>query len=555
MGAFAAARGGGAAACFCRLKNQGTPPAQNTINLKHRPPSGDAAAAAATSVRRRGTAAALRLAASIRRRALVVAHAKTTAGSSGSSGSGSASPASAAASRAEKLLAWLEGEGGMGGGFPVEVGETEQGLPCLVASRAVNPRDVLLQAGLACKPQVAASPLGPAVSGLEPWVQLVLWMVWAEAGGEGGAKAEGATLHPYCASLPPHRNSGSPLFWSEEERALLEGSQCAGLVASYREFLATTLAELEEGLFRPHRSLFPAAVFTPEAFLRAFGWLRARAHPPLDQEGVALVPLADLVQHSGASSSSFELRGGRGVFGGGGRTVRLTADRPYAPGEPIEMNFFLGGGEGLQGQLALDYATLDAAAAGFSLPLAIDEDDPFFEDKADVAELSGLGMSATWVLRPTHAPPDELLAYLRLIHCSGEDAFHLEAMFRDAAWSHFLGPISPENERAVCEAVVQGCRAALAGYPSTVEEDARLLAEADWRTRLSGYKRVAVAVRLGEMQALSAYLLNFASRLERLEDLEYYQEAREKSLGVKNIMGVVKDKPAVWKSGGMDLSK
>ena len=72
---------------------------------------------------------------------------------------------------------------------------------------------------------------------------------------------------------------------------------------------------------------------------------------------------------------------------------------------------------------------------------------------------------------------------------------------------------------------------------------------------MSGNERAAVALRLGEMQALSVYLLNFSDRLESLEELEYYEEARARSLGVKNIMGVVKDKPAVWKSGSMDLSR
>ena len=437
------------------------------------PMSPGSTAPAAAKTRHQGVARAAR-----RRHPLMAAQA--IAGSRSSSSSGGAS------SGAMRLQEWLEGEGGMGTGFLVEVGETSQGHPCLVARRAVKPGEVLLQvpenAWVTPTSTVLASTLGPAVSGLEPWVQLVLWMVWAEA--LRGEEEEDGALHPYCSSLPPRCSTLSPLFWTEEEAALLEGSQCLDLVTSYREFLEAKLEELEEGLFRSNRSLFPSEVFTPEAFLRAFGCLRARAHPPLDQgEGIALVPMADLVQHSGASSSSWEVREDRGLFGAassGDRKVSLTADRPYVPGEPIEMNFLLGREDvaaagGLESQLAVDYGALDPAASGFSLPLAIPADDPFFQDKVDVAELSGLGESATWVLRSADAPPDELLAYLRLIHCGGEDAFHLEAMFRDAAWSHFLGPISPENERAVCETVVQGCRAALERYPSTVEEDLRLL--------------------------------------------------------------------------------
>jgi len=50
----------------------------------------------------------------------------------------------------------------------------------------------------------------------------------------------------------------------------------------------------------------------------------------------------------------------------------------------------------------------------------------------------------------THAPtiygwftqvPDDFLAYLRLLNCQAEDAFHLEALFRDVAWQHFMDPV------------------------------------------------------------------------------------------------------------------
>jgi hypothetical protein len=54
---------------------------------------------------------------------------------------------------------------------------------------------------------------------------------------------------------------------------------------------------------------------------------------------------------------------------------------------------------------------------------------------------------------------------------------------------------------------------------------------------------------------LAGYLQNFERRLEGLDDLEYYEDARSRGLGAKNIMGVVKERPAVWKSGSMDLSQ
>ena len=58
----------------------------------------------------------------------------------------------------------------------------------------------------------------------------------------------------------------------------------------------------------------------------------------------------------------------------------------------------------------------------------------------------------------------DLLAYLRLKSCQGWDAFHLEALFRDVAWSHFMEPLSKENEDNVCKSMIDGVKEALAAY-------------------------------------------------------------------------------------------
>lgn len=41
--------------------------------------------------------------------------------------------------------------------------------------------------------------------------------------------------------------------------------------------------------------------------------------------------------------------------------------------------------------------------AGFSLTLGIPQDDRFFDDKADIAEINGYGDTWTWILRPDQA--------------------------------------------------------------------------------------------------------------------------------------------------------
>ncbi len=41
---------------------------------------------------------------------------------------------------------------------------------------------------------------------------------------------------------------------------------------------------------------------------------------------------------------------------------------------------------------------------------------------------------------------------------AGADAFMLEALFRADAWGFMLQPVSPDNERAVCQSMIDGCR-------------------------------------------------------------------------------------------------
>ena len=57
--------------------------------------------------------------------------------------------------------------------------------------------------------------------------------------------------------------------------------------------------------------------------------------------------------------------------------------------------------------------------AGYLLTLALPEQDRFFDDKADILDINGLGESWQFTLRPNIAPPSDLLAFLRLINLTG----------------------------------------------------------------------------------------------------------------------------------------
>ena len=59
---------------------------------------------------------------------------------------------------------------------------------------------------------------------------------------------------------------------------------------------------------------------------------------------------------------------------------------------------------------------------------------------------------------------------------AGADSFLLESIFRNETWEHMQLPVSEENERACYQVIIDGCTAALAGYPTSIDEDLALLA-------------------------------------------------------------------------------
>lgn len=62
------------------------------------------------------------------------------------------------------------------------------------------------------------------------------------------------------------------------------------------------------------------------------------------------------------------------------------------------------------------------------------------------------------MLRGDAPPPEEMLAFLRLLHLAGPDAFLLESIFRNEVWSHMQMPVSEDNEKAVCQSMAQGAQ-------------------------------------------------------------------------------------------------
>ena len=251
--------------------------------------------------------------------------------------------------------------------------------------------------------------------------------------------------------------------------------------------------------------------------------------------------------NDGASGGS----GGSGVGGGRVASLEVTSERDLGPGEALTIDF---GPGRTDSQVLLDHGAVDPAAPrpGFVLTLALPREPEvgeeeegaskppptFFDDKLDIAEGAGLGPSATFVLDPrARAPPQAMLAYLRLMNLGGADAFLLEPVFRGEVWPrHVQDPVSRENERAVCASMAGGCAAALARIGGDAASDERELAGGG-KNALSRRAAAALRVRCGERAALASAARWFAGREAALDSLEYYQERRLRGLGLLDEEG------------------
>eukprot|EP00250_Pteridium_aquilinum_P005644 c15711_g1_i1 orf=606-2153(-) len=434
----------------------------------------------------------------------------------------------------QSFNAWLSQKGVLSSSScvrPQQCGDS-QGLGLFAHARPIGQGEEVLSVPQELWMTVAAArahpDIGPFCENLRPWVALVLFLLYEKA-------RPSSPWRPYLDILPSTLDS--PLFWSDEELAQLEGTQLLGSILGYQQHVESEYSTLLAEIISPNPQLFDQSLFTQEAFLWAFGILRSRTFPPLTGDDLALVPLADLVNHGmvmNMEGPSWEKKSS-GFFP---RRDYLTLRAPGSvkEGEQVVMQY---GKKKSNGQLALDYGFVEcsprttAVRDSFVLTLEISESDRFFGDKIDIAELNGLNSTVYFDLVYEQGIPDEMLPFLRLVALSGTDAFLLEALFRNSVWGHLQSPVSRENEEAVCKAVLDGCRSAIAGFPTTMEEDMNLLKGRQLSPRLE----MAVAIRLGEKRVLEELQLSFESQLANLDQLEYYAERRLRGLGLLDDKG------------------
>jgi len=325
----------------------------------------------------------------------------------------------------------------------------------------------------------------------------------------------------------------APLSWPPAAQAELCASSSAPLAERFAA-LEADYAWLEEEVFGASPVFFPPSVFNKEAFTAAVAlafsrsvWIGAG-----EGEQPALVPLLDLPNHHPLPNAATRGRPTRkGLFGGKGNApaIQLEAQIDISEGQPICVAY----GQTTAAELLLDYGFLhEPVPAEAALLLSLDATDSNFDDKCDVVEGVGLAAEQAFVLSEDGEVSEELVAYLRLIHLKGADAFLLESIFRDVVWvEHMRLPVSQENERQALTYGLTRCSSALDGFPGSLQTDLGTLADAPRASR--EYK--LAAIRYAERRALSAAARAFENRLGDLRNLEYYQERRLRSLNLTPV--------------------
>ena len=378
--------------------------------------------------------------------------------------------------------------------------------------------------------------------GLATWTTLALTLLKER---ERGPRS---TFAAYVETLPETLHA--PLFWSAEELGEIQGTQLLDNAAGYDGYLRGVYEELRDGLFAKYPDIFDVdGAFDESSFRWAFGILRSRTMAPLEGANITLVPGIDLINHSSLSESVWKVGDGgvagavAGFFGNAGGadgvSARVDCDRALKEKEPLWVNYIPGG---IDSSFALDFGFVDAAtpSPGYSLALSVPEDDVNYYDKLDVLDVCGLGENPTFTLRAYKNPSPELRTFLRLLNCQGQDAFLLEALFRQDCWNLISDPLSRENEAACCESIVLGVSDALSRFATRTTDDERTYLTtphaqrvADAPSKSTAIRReIATRVRLAEKSTLTDVGGFFDSLAASLDELEYYQERRLRSLNL-----------------------
>lgn len=295
---------------------------------------------------------------------------------------------------------------------------------------------------------------------------------------------------PYIKSLP-QSFAEHPMFWSDEQLALTEGTGLTENVLSRRQTLEAAYKLLNEN-YVAKENVFPADYFTYDRYVWAFMVVLTRAWFIQDQ--LVLVPMADMLNHSPeAGAGNLELVDGQHFF-------VINATKDYKAGEQVydsygpRTNFDLIKGYGF----ALENNPHDGMLLHFNMKTT-----NLVQGIVEPLLRNADPNYGSITIQPNRRP-DALLRVFRLSVMEFKDLEHVE----DALVGK---PISLMNELKAYRAAISGLAQALQKFPTTIEEDNALL-----QTELSGIERNAIIFRRSEKLILQNVILVLGKMWENI---------------------------------------
>jgi Rubisco LSMT substrate-binding/SET domain len=333
----------------------------------------------------------------------------------------------------------------------------------------------------------------------------------------------------------PNTDEVSPTYsWPDSDLEFLQGSPVIAASLSLQMKLKREYDDLlgnaETGLIAKYPNRFPADKFTYKNWVWAFTMLFSRAirlRSLRRGETLALVPYADLINHSPYSQSYIDAREtGDWLFKTGDDEVVLFADRAYRRMEQIYISY----GPKSNAELLLlygfaaernPYNSVDVTvsiATSRSDKLKRDkiimgtnggdatdtssfngsemDVDPLAEEKIQFLESVGRDKTVDF---PCYADryPVEMLEYLRLMQMTVDDT--RGKPLRDFDYSR---AISTANEAAVLSSVIDAVKRQLSKYHQTEEDDAAIIKDKKLFRLLTYNQRMAVRHRRNEKRLL-----------------------------------------------------
>lgn len=338
-------------------------------------------------------------------------------------------------------------------------------------------------------------------AGLPEWPTLAVFLI-SEA-----SRGTASRWFPYFATLP--KTPSSILQWTEDEvNTWLTASPVREKALEYIRDVTETYRDLRASIFSKHPEVFSSQVYTLEAFKWAFGILFSRLVRLPSVKKLALVPWADMLNHSPQVDAFLDFDQSSG------KSVVFVTDRAYQPGEQV----FISYGKRPSGELLLAYGFIPPefnAHDHVELEMELDNEDPSYEAKLTALKEQGLSSPQRFPVRKDGFPA-QLLAYARLIASRASNPAQLSLMARAATeakatandTSDVEAMLSAEEETDAYERVLAVCENSIADYTSFLEANEESDDEAtnvDSSARLSRTRmlqQLAVALCKNEQRML-----------------------------------------------------